>query len=383
METISRYFNPSEQSFFLFGPRGTGKSTYVKSAYQDAVYLDLLDPETSRSLSARPERLKERLEAEGGSKVVVIDEIQRVPQLLSLVHLLIEEKRGWRFVLTGSSSRKLKRTGVDLLAGRAVMHHMHPFMASELGDAFSIASALRYGLLPVVLDSSDAEGTLRAYAGLYVRDEVQQEGLVRRVGDFTRFLEAATFSHAAQLNISNVARECEVQRKVVENYIGIFEDLLLGYRLNVFTRKAKRELVSHPKLFFVDAGVYRSLRPKGPLDKGAELEGPALEGLVAQHLRAWIDYSGYDASLSYWRTKGGSEVDFVVYGDCGFFAIEVKNSTRVHRTDLRSLHSFKNDYPQSQVYLLYRGQEEVLIDDVPCIPVDRFLRSLTPGKWFR
>jgi len=253
METVRRFFKPPRTSFFLFGPRGTGKSTFVRQSFPKAVYLDLLDPERVRSLSAMPERLKEIVQAHTGSRYVVIDEIQKIPALLMVVHSLIESQKGWTFILTGSSARKLKRTGVNLLGGRALLHTLHPFMAAELGENFDLGQALRYGLLPVVMASDEPAEVLRSYAALYLREEVQMEGLVRNIGNFSRFLEAISFSHASILNISNVARECEVERKVVEGYVGILEDILLGWRLPVFTKRAKRKLSVHPKFYLFAA----------------------------------------------------------------------------------------------------------------------------------
>ncbi len=379
METISRFFKPPTHSFFLFGPRGTGKSTLVKQYFGDALYLDLLDPGVFRTYSATPEHLREKLLAEPTKQTVVIDEIQRIPDLLSLVHGLIEENHKLKFILTGSSSRKLKRAGVDLLAGRALMCNLHPFMATELGNRFDFEAALNQGLLPLVWSSDNPKQILDAYAALYLREEVQMEGLVRNVGNFSRFLEAISFSHGALLNISNVARECQVERKVVEGYVGILEDLLLGYRLPVFTKRAKRAVVAHPKFYFFDAGVYRSLRPRGPLDRPEEIEGPALEGLVGQHLRAWIDYSDNEATLSYWRTRAGVEVDFVIYTPEAIYALEVKNTARVRPEDLRALKAFGRDYPESKTYMLYRGGERLRKDGVLCLPCDEFLMTLRPG----
>lgn len=381
METIDRFFAPPKSSFFLFGPRGTGKSTFVRRHFKDAVYLDLLEPDIYRSYSSSPERLRERLLAETASTNIVIDEIQKVPELLSLVHSIIEEKQGWRFILTGSSSRKLKRSGVDLLAGRSLLCWLHPFMASELGPSFSLEESLRKGLLPMVVDSTEPDEVLKSYAALYLREEVQMEGLVRNIGNFSRFLEAISFSHASVLNVSNVARECQVERKVVDGYLSILEDLLLGSRIPVFSRRARRAVIVHPKFYLFDAGVYRSLRPKGPLDKPEEIEGLALEGLVAQHLRAWIDYSSKDFTLHFWRTRSGAEVDFVIYGEEGLFAIEVKNASRIHPNDLRSLKSFRQDYPESKAYLLYRGKERLMKGEILCLPCEEFLAALRPGKW--
>ncbi|MEK6715357.1 MAG: AAA family ATPase [Candidatus Omnitrophota bacterium] len=377
---IPRLFIPPKQSFFLFGPRGTGKSTWLKANMPDAVWIDLLEADEFRSYSARPERLKELVLANSERKIVVIDEIQKVPGLLNVVHSLIEKKLGLRFILTGSSSRKLKKTGTDLLAGRLIKQTLHPFMAVELSRKFNLTSALKLGLLPLVFSAVDPAAVLRTYASLYVREEVQMEGLARNIGNFSRFLEAISFSHGSLLNMSNVARECEVERKVVEAYITILEDLLLAFRVPVFSKKAKRATIAHPKFYYFDAGVYRSLRPCGSLDRPEEIEGASLEGLIAQHLIAWSSYRGEKNKVYFWRTTAGSEVDFVVYGEEVFWAIEVKNTSKIRTEDLRSLRSFKSEYPQSNAFLLYRGKERLRKNNVLCIPCDEFLLNLDPKK---
>ncbi len=379
MEFISRFFHIPDQSCFLFGPRGTGKSTWLRHRLPAALYLDLLEPVRHRSLSARPERLRDLLAGSPRTETVVIDEIQRVPELLTVVHAVLEEPSPPRFVLTGSSARKLRRGGVDLLGGRAVHRTLHPFMAAELPD-FDLGRALRIGLLPLVTAASDPAGILDAYASLYLDQEVRAEGLTRNVGAFTRFLEAVSFSHASQLNVSAVARDCEIERKVVAGYVGILEDLLLAFRLPVFRKRAKRATVTHDKLYLFDAGVFRSLRPTGPLDRPAEIDGQALEGLVAQHLRAWTAYSPHDADIFFWRTRAGAEVDFVVYGERGFQALEVKNAGTVRPGDLRALRTFREDYPEAETALLYRGTERLRIDGVWCLPVEEFLRRMAPDQ---
>jgi hypothetical protein len=211
-------------------------------------------------------------------------------------------------------------------------------MAGELGAAFSLPEALHLGLVPGVRAAPDPDAALAAYVSLYLREEVQAERLVRNVGDFARFLEAISFSHGAQLNVANVARECEVGRKTVEGYVSVLEDLLIAERLPPFTKRARRALATHPKLYYFDAGVYRSIRPSGPLDRPEEIEGAALEGLVWQHLRAWRGW-GRPAwrELAFWRTRRGSEVDFVLESERELAAIEVKNAARVREADLRSL----------------------------------------------
>src|SRR5881227_1622398 len=270
-------------------PRTTGKTTWLRQAFPQGLLLDLLEPDLARELAARPERLRDVVEAARTDLPVIIDEVQRIPELLHLVHALMEENKRRRFILTGSSARKLRRGGVNLLAGRAVVRTMHPFMAAELRE-FRLVAALAHGLLPLVVTAADPKDVLRAYASLYLDEEVRFEGWTRNIGAFARFLETISFSQASVLNVANVARECQIERKTVAGYIEILEDLLLSFRLPVFTRRAKRGTIQHPKFYFFDAGVYRSLRPAGPLDRPEEIEGAVLEGLVAQHLRAWIAY---------------------------------------------------------------------------------------------
>lgn len=378
METKSRFFQDSKQSFFLFGPRGTGKSTWLKQHYKNALLIDLLAPEAFRAYSARPERLREVAEGVKPGGTIVVDEIQKFPQLLDVVHQLMEQHNGWRFVLTGSSARKLKRSGVDLLAGRAVVKTMHPFMADELGDDFSLEESLQIGMLPLVNDAQSPKEAINAYVAVYLREEVQLEGLVRNIGAFSRFLESASLSHGAVLNISNVARDSQVERKTVEGYVSILEDLLLAFRIPVFSKRVKRRLSSHPKFYYFDVGVFRSVRPAGPLDAPQEIEGAALEGLVAQHLRAWNAYRDDVCKLYFWRTKSGNEVDFVIYGQDTFCAIEVKNTTKVHPKMLNGLLAFNDDYPEAELYLLYRGKERLKIKNILCLPCDEFLKNLTP-----
>ena len=378
METLPRFFRPPAQSYFLLGPRGTGKSTWLRSTYPDALIVDLLRPDVYRDMSARPERLAQLVDGNPDRQPVVLDEVQRVPELLNVVHGLIERHRQLQFVLTGSSARKLRRGGVDLLAGRALNRTLHPFMAAEL-PRFSLDESLERGLLPIVVSSTDPGEVLSAYATLYLEEEVRLEGWARNVGDFARFLEAVSFSHASLLNVSNVARECQVERRTAAGYVEVLEDLLLAFRLPVFTRRARRATVAHPKFYMFDAGVYRSLRPSGPLDRPEEIDGAALEGLVAQHLRAWLAYSGRDCEIFYWRTRAGVEVDFVIYGPGGFWAIEVKNTATVRTRDLRSLKSFREDYPEVEALFLYRGDERLRVDGTLCIPVQEFLARLLPG----
>jgi len=375
---IPRYFSAPDHSFFLFGPRGTGKTTYLKESHPDALWIDLLRPDVFRMFAAKPERIIEIVRGNPGKKTVIIDEIQKLPDLLSAVHLLIREDKGRRFIITGSSSRKLKRSGVDLLSGRILYKTLHPFLFSEIAGAVSFEEMLEWGTLPIVLASGHRKETLETYVSLYVREEVHMEGLVRNIGHFSRFLEAISFSHASVLNISNVARECGVERKTVEGYVQILEDILLSFRLPVFSKKSKRTLVSHPKFYFFDTGVYRTLRPKGPLDEPGIIGGAALEGLVAQHLRAWSAYRKAGHQIFFWRSRKGLEVDFVLYGPKGITAIEVKNTSRIRPEDLNGLKEFQKDYPGCRMIFLYRGEYRLLKDRIQCIPCNIFLKDLSP-----
>jgi predicted AAA+ superfamily ATPase len=379
MEITGRFFQAPGSSFFLFGPRGTGKTTWLLQHLPGALWINLLDPGDYRELSSRPERLRELvLGAPSNQHDVVLDEVQRLPELLTVVHELIDRGPPKRYVLTGSSARKLRRGGVDLLGGRARLRSLHPFMAAEWAP-FRLSHALRYGLLPLVVAAGDPADVLRAYVGLYLEQEVKAEAMVRNLGQFARFLEAVSFSHGGVLNVSAVARDTGANRKTVEGFLEVLEDLLLSFRVEVFSRRAKRATAAHPKFYLFDAGVFRSLRPAGPLDRPEEIDGAALEGLVAQHLRAWIAYSDGDRGLFTWRTRSGVEVDFVVYGPEELWAIEVKNGATIRPADVRGLRAFLEDYPEAQALLLYRGDRPLRKGDVLCLPIDRFLAQLRPG----
>lgn len=378
-QQIKRIFTEPRKSYFLLGPRGTGKSTMASSRHPNALLIDLrITTERLRFLS-NPDHLLTLVRGQPDGQTIVIDEIQKVPELLSLIHVLIEEKRGWRFILTGSSSRKLKRGSVDLLGGRALKKVLHPFMGVELQEKFNLDEAIKYGLLPIRFGEEQPIETLQAYMTLYLEEEVKAEGLIRNIEPFTRFLEAISFSHGSQLNVTNISRECHVKRTTVDGWISILDDLLITHQLQVFTQRAKRELSAHSKLYLFDAGVFRALRPHSIMDTSTEIDGAALEGLVAQHLIAWRDYSLEKHTINFWRTRSGVEVDFIVFGPLGFWAIEVKNSKSVHPADLRALNSFIEDYPEAKALFLYRGTERLQIKNVLCLPCEQFLKAITPN----
>ncbi len=373
---IQRKITLPGQSFFLFGPRGTGKTMMLKKRYHDAFYIDLLDPERYRELLAHPEHLFELVKSVEDNSVVVIDEIQKVPQLLEPVHAIIEQHRGIQFILTGSSARKLRRSSANLLGGRALNIQMIPFVFSEIKDHWSFEKMLEFGTIPVVVMSESPSKVLSAYIDLYLREEIFNEGLTRNIENFARFLEAISFSHSSLLNISNISRECSVPRKTVEGYVQILKDLLIAETIEVFTKRAQRQLVSHEKFYFFDTGLFRHLRPKGLFDKPSEIDGAALEGLVLQHLKASILLSDKKDNIYFWRTRSGNEVDFVVYGESGIKAYEVKNKNKISPPDLTGLKNFKNDYPEAELFLVYRGTDTFIRKDIKVVPCDKFLAGI-------
>lgn len=379
MELAKRLFDAPKSSFFLFGPRGTGKTTALRMLYPHAQMVDLLDAELYRRMQADPNRIREYALIEG-VRTLVIDEVQRVPDLLPVIHQLMEgEGRHVQFILTGSSARKLRCSGVDLLAGRAVWRNLHPFIAAELKD-WNLNKALDRGQLPLTWRVANATDILRTYLALYMEQEVKNEGIVRNLPAFARFLEVISFSQGALLNAAQIAREIGISRNTVTSYLEILKDLLLSFHLPVFSKRAKRHLVSHDKFYFFDCGVFRSIRPKGPLDRPEEVSGAALEGLVAQHLRCYLDYSGINGNLYFWRTKSGNEVDFIVYGENIFWAIEVKFTANIRDADLSGLVSFGEDYPEAKRFFLYQGKEQLNKKGITCLPCELFLRELKPVK---
>ncbi|MBI4281648.1 ATP-binding protein [Candidatus Uhrbacteria bacterium] len=364
---------PHRKSFFLFGPRGTGKTTWLKKTFPNALYIDLLDSEIYNDLLARPHRLSTMIPAHW-KEAVILDEVQRVPALLHEVHRLIET-RGIIFALTGSSARTLARKEVNLLAGRALTSFMYPLTATELGSDFTLRHALQYGQLPSTFSEADPKRYLASYVTTYLREEVQQEGLTRNLGAFTRFLETASFSQAQLLNVSAVARECAVHRKVAEHYFSILYDLRIATQIPVFTKKAKRRMAVHPKFYFFDAGVYRAIRPQGPLDTPEDIDGAALETLVMQEITAMNHYRDYGYQIYFWRTAGGHEVDIILYGAQGIVAIEVKRGNRVAGDTLNGLSAFLREYPMAHAYLLYGGDRASWEGNIRILPVEDFLRS--------
>jgi predicted AAA+ superfamily ATPase len=375
---VPRVINPPKISYFLLGPRGTGKSTWLLRQYPNALRIDLLLGKEARRFSAYPEKIRDVANSLPPGSTLILDEIQRVPELLPEIHALIEEKKGIQYIMTGSSARKLRRSVTDLLGGRALLRQMGPFMACELKDEFSLEKALKTGLVPLIWESETPEEQLRDYLYLYLREEVQAEGLVRQIGDFSRFLEIASFSHSSIWTTADISRESSVKRATVDNYLQILEDLLLAFTIPVFSRRAKRKLIAHSKFYFFDAGVYRILRPQGILDSSQEIDGLALEGLVAQHLRSWVLAQNQPHSLSFWRTQTQLEVDFVIYGPKGFWAIEVKRSPNLGPDDVRAMQAFKEEYPEATCLFVVPSKRKESYRGFPVLPMEEFLVNMIP-----
>lgn len=361
------------KSFFLFGPRGVGKSAWLRTQLPKALYFDLLAQKTFRQLYAHPEMLEELI-PRAYHDWIVIDEIQKIPALLNEVHRLIETNQ-YRFILTGSSARALRRKGVNLLAGRAINYYMFPLTSEELGDDFSMQHALQYGLLPEIFHrDTDPETYLDAYINNYIFQEVKQESLTRQLDAFLRFLQIASFSQGAIVNYSSIAREIGVSQPQVKHYFEILDDLLMSYHLPVFTKHAKRRLVQREKFYFFDVGVYKQLRPIGLLDAPEEINGAAMETLFLQEFNALNHYHQLDLNIYYWRTSTGTEVDFIIYGKDFLYAFEVKHASVLRSGHLTGLRSFKKDYPMATLFLINNVDQPIYYDDITVIPMARLFK---------
>lgn len=358
----------------MFGPRGAGKSWFVENKYKKALLFDLLDSDIYTKFLASPRRLSEYI-PDSFKQWVIIDEIQKIPALLDEVHRLIE-KRKLKFILTGSSAGKLKAQNVNLLAGRAFTEYMYPLTAEELKKDFSLEKSLSYGHLPMACQTKNPKKFLNGYIHTYLKEEIQQEGLTRNLPAFSRFLEAASFSQGSVLNITNISRECSIHRKVAESYFSILKDTLLSYELKPFLKKSKRRLVQSPKFYFFDAGVFQALRPKGPLDSLSERTSVALETLVLQEITAHNSYKHLGYEIFYWRTRyRQNEVDFVLYGEKGLKAIEVKLAHKIRPQDFKGLLEFLKDYPPAAAFLLYTGKQSYTFKNIRVLPVEKFLKN--------
>jgi predicted AAA+ superfamily ATPase len=329
------------ETFFLWGPRQTGKTTLLREVYSDAMWIDLLKADEFRRYLQNPELLRGELAARESVRQVVIDEVQKVPQLLDEAHWL-HENRGIRFALCGSSARKVKRGQANLLGGRAVRYELHGVTALELAQDFDLNRILNHGYLPAIYQSDNPRPLLNGYVADYLKEEVAAEGLVRNLPVYSQFLNVASLSDAELVNFSTVARDCGVSSHTIKGYFQILEDTLLGRWLSAFTRRPKRRVIAAPKFYFADVGVVNHLAQRGELHPGSELYGKAFENWVFHELMAHNSYSNAFATLSYWRLANGTEVDFIV-NDMEL-AIEAKATTKVTADHLKGLRAITQDH---------------------------------------
>lgn len=377
----SRLLKAPRQSFFLFGPRGTGKSTWVRQTFPASRRIDLLDEAVYQSYLANVGLFAEELRSVPAGGVVCVDEVQRLPQLLNEVHRFIEERR-LRFILCGSSARKLKREGTNLLAGRALRRVLHPFLPAELGADFDLEAALTHGTLPVIWQSPERKEALVTYVQLYLKEEIQTEALVRNLPGFARFLPVAALFHGQTLNAASLARDAETSRTTINGYLDIAEDTLLAFRLPAFEARMRVREKKHPKLYWVDAGIVRALkRQLGPLS--AEERGSLFEGWVANLLRAYRDYRDLFDDWAYWAPgeAARTEVDFLLRRGRDHLAIEAKSATTIGNEELRGLRAIERLPRLCRRILVHpRGRPRVTEDGVEIWPAGRFSEALEGGE---
>lgn len=372
---------PGTESFFLWGPRQTGKSTLLRQTYSDGRWIDLLKAEEFRRYVARPELLRQEIEAgeaEPGRQIV-IDEIQKVPALLDEVHWLIEN-RGLHFALCGSSARKVKRGAANLLGGRATRYELHGLSASELGREFDLDRMLNHGYLPRIYGATRPKRMLDAYVADYLKEEIAAEGLVRSLPSFSDFLDAAALSDAELVNFSSIARECGVSSNTTKSYFQILEDTLIGRWLPAYRKRPKRRVIGSPKFYFHDVGVVNRLARRGELLSGSEIYGKAFENWVFHELSAFVSYQEFDGALSYWRVASGIEVDFVL-GNMQL-AIEAKSSARITRDHLKGLRSLVEDHPHvgRRIVVCREPRARKTDDGIEILPAATFVRRLWNGE---
>lgn len=347
----------AKNSFFLFGPRGTGKSYWIKKTLGDVRLFDLLDSDVHDRLMRRPRQLAEEIPS--GVKQVVIDEIQKIPRLLDEVHRLIEE-RGIRFLLTGSSARKLKRGGANMLGGRAWESAFYPLTAAEI-PGFDLLRYVNRGGLPKVYLSGFPDEDLKAYARLYVQEEVKAEALTRNIGNFVRFLDVLALSNGREINYQNIANDAGVPPRTVESYLSVLKDTLMGFELAPFLATRSRKAITRSKFFFFDIGVVNALTKRTPISAGNPAFGDAFEHFIVMETRACLGLKGKDLPLQFWRTKNGFEVDMVV-GDA--LAVEVKSTRQASPHHLKGLRALK---------------EEGLVKGYALVSLDPVTREMLPG----
>lgn len=375
---FTRRLAPPRRSFFLFGPRGTGKSTWLRQAFPGARWYDLLHSEVYLRLMAEPWRFRQEVEALPAGAWIVVDEVQRVFALLDEVQSLIaRHPRRWSFALCGSSARKLKRMDANLLAGRVVNRSFFPLVWAELAGGVAVEDVLRFGLLPGVRSEPDAAvDILEAYAANYLREEVQQEALTRDLASFSRFLRVAALMNGQVVNVSNIARESAVPRPTVQRYFDVLADTLIGHWLPAWQPRAKVRESAHPKFYLFDCGVARAAagRLRAPVHESER--GPALETWVLHELRAHLAYADVGGDLAYYRTPSGVEVDFIWTGPEHAVGIEVKASAHWRRADGAALADLHARKVIRKAFAVYGGEHPLRDGPVHVLPIEDFLGRL-------
>lgn len=365
-------------TFFLWGPRQTGKSTLLRRRFGDAFWVDLLKADELRRYAVRPESLRQELEAsEPLPRLVVIDEVQKVPALLDEVHWLMEN-RGQAFCLCGSSARKVRRGAANLLGGRALRFELLGLTARELGEELDLDRLLNFGYLPRIYTSGHPQRLLESYVADYLREEIAAEGLTRNLPAFANFLEAAALTDGEIVNYTNLASDCGTAATTIKGYFEILEDTLIGHWLPAWRSRTKRRLVAAPKFYLADVGVVNRLARRSTIARGSELYGRAFENWVFHELRAFVQYTGFDGSLAYWRLSGGLEVDFIL-GDMAL-AVEAKSSANLSNRHLKGLRKLGEDYPDvARVAVCLEERPRRTEDGIDILPAEEFVRRLWDG----
>lgn len=361
-----------KKSFFLFGPRGTGKTTLINHTISNAIVIDLLESRTYRDYLRNPSILSEQKL----NSIVVVDEIQKLPELLDEVHRLIEKEK-LTFLLTGSSARKLKRGGANLLAGRAWWAELFPLTSNEIPD-FDLLTYLNRGGLPVIYPSSEYIEELRAYTSLYLKEEIQNEALTRKIVQFAEFIELIALSNGEEINFHSIGSDCGVSPNSIKNYIQILEDTLIAFQLKAFTKTKKRKAIFRSKLYFFDIGVTNSLANRGEIFENSELFGKALEHFIILEVRAFLSYSRKNTKMHYWRSTSKFEVDMIL-GDK--WAIEIKGSKSIHDKHLKGLRALKEEGIIKNFAVISCDQNERKTqDNITIFPWNIFLERLWKGQ---
>lgn len=376
IDRILKMEDVSKESTFLWGARQTGKSTLLNELFPDAIYYDLLQSDVFGRLLRRPSLLREELMMADQSRLVIIDEVQKLPMLLDEVHWLMTHT-DFKFILCGSSARKLKRCGANLLGGRAVRNVLFPFVSAELPD-FDLMHAVNFGMLPRHYLEENPEKRVKAYISDYLQEEIAAEALVRNLQAFSRFLEVAALTDGEILNHTNIAAECGVSSSTVREYFNILYETLIGYEVPAYTKVIKRRVIQSSKFYMFDVGVVNCLTRRHDLRPGSVDFGHALEHLIMQELIAYRGYGNDRFNLYYWRTASGYEVDAVL-GDAEV-AIEIKSASEIQSHHLKGLKAFKEEHPQARLIAVSMDVSPRLMNGVEVYPAIQFLQSLWAGK---